>query len=226
MNNIYENILNKNTGQQFYTGTVITLSPLTIKIFTDDTAIPVVPTSNLAGIAVGNKCIFTKIGAQFFAIGYVGSPKMDCIELIKSTEQSITDTSTVKVEFDSVNKQTGSNFSLDSYGVKVGAGIAKVKVDLQLWMHCETEDAYSVAFIYKNASQISYSIFPKRDTNSANVYLSDKWRINNCTAFIDVVENDYIYAYARFSIANASNKIDDASGAGKLIVQAIEYNFS
>lgn len=226
MNDIYKNILNKNTGQQFYTGTVITLTPLTVKIFAADDAISVVPTSNLAGLAVNDKIIFAKIGAQFFAIGYVGSPKTDCIELIKSTEQSITDTSTVKVAFDSINKQSGSNFSFDSNGVKIGVGIAKVKVDLQLWMHCETEDAYSVAFIYKNASQISYSIFPKRDTNSADVYLSDKWRINNCVAFIDVVENDYIYSYARFSIANAGNKIDDASGAGKLIVQVVEYDFS
>jgi len=76
---IYDYILNKNTGQQFYTGTVITLNPLTVKLFDDDTAIPVVSTSNLTGTIIGSKLIFTKIGNQFFAIGiindYVANPQ-------------------------------------------------------------------------------------------------------------------------------------------------------
>lgn len=67
-----DKFLNKKVDEkQFYTGTVITVAPLTVKIFDGDDAISVVPTSNLAGLAVGDKLIFAKIGAQFFAIGKV-----------------------------------------------------------------------------------------------------------------------------------------------------------
>ena len=71
MNDLYKNILNKNTGQQFYTGVVSTLSPFTVKLYPNDTAIPVVPTSNLHGITTSSKLILAKIYNQFFAVGIV-----------------------------------------------------------------------------------------------------------------------------------------------------------
>ena len=224
--NIYKRILNENNGEQFYTGVVATLNPLTVKFFADDTAISVVPTSNLFGITVGSKLVMAKIDNQFFAVGVVGSPKIDCIEIIKTTEQIITNTDWTKIQFDSINKQTGSNFSFDSYGIKIGSGISKVKIDLSVWMHCESEDSYSAIHIYKNSTSLSYSILPKRNTVTAGTYLTDKWRTQNSFAFIDVSKDDHIYGYANFFVGDAGNKIDNYSGANKLIVQAIEYNLT
>lgn len=225
MNNIYNNILNKNNGQQIYTGTVITLAPLTVKIFAADDAISVVPTSNLAGLAVGDKVIFSKIGAQFFAIGYVGSPKIDAMTIIKTTEQAITTTDATKIAFDGEYGQSGSNLTFDSNGIKIGDGIKMVSVNCQAWFVCNDTNAYSALFIYKNASVYAYGILPKRVNNDSS-YQSDTWRTVNVNALIEVTKDDYIYGYAKFSDADAGNKIDDATRAGQLTVTAVEYDFS
>jgi hypothetical protein len=101
---IYDYILNKNTGQQFYTGTVITLNPLTVKLFADDTAIPVVPTSNLFGVAVGSKLIFTKIDNQFFAIGIINNFNLTKCLLNKTAVQSIPTATFTKITFDATQE--------------------------------------------------------------------------------------------------------------------------
>jgi hypothetical protein len=96
---IYNKILNKNTGQQFYTGVVFTLNPLTVKFFDDDTAISVVHTSNLFGIVVGSKLIMAKIDNQFFAIGIVGNDSLCKCALLKDDTQSIPDSTSTKITF-------------------------------------------------------------------------------------------------------------------------------
>jgi hypothetical protein len=220
-----KNFLNpKEVKKDFYTGIVTTIKPLGVKLFDADDEINVVPSGNLFGVTVGSKLTLIKIENQFYAVGIIGNPTIDCIELLKTTEQFITNTNATKIQFDSESEKSGANFSLNNYGVKIGPGIKRVKIGLQVWANCNTENAYSAIYIYINSSAISYSIFPRRDTNSAGVYLTEPWRTLNCFSFVDVTENDYIYGYLRFSASDAGNKIVNYSQTTKLIVQAIEYD--
>jgi hypothetical protein len=102
--NIYKRILNENNGEQFYTGVVATINPLTVKFFTDDTAISVVPTSNLSGIAVGSKLVISKIDNQFFAVGIINNFNLTKCLLNKTDVQSIPTATFTKITFDATQE--------------------------------------------------------------------------------------------------------------------------
>ena len=223
MDKIYNNLFNKNNGQQFYTGTVVTLNPLTVKLFAGDTAISVVPTSNLFGVAVGSKLIMAKIENEFFAVSVVESPKVDSCEIVLSSDQSITNTDSTKIEFDTEKIYSGSNlrFNATDNCVDVGYGISKVKIDIMCWFNSNSISAYTALYIYKNSSPETYSIFP--DRNDSDVYI---YRTMHGSTIISVEQGDKIYGYARFNAADASNKIKAYPDANKLIVQAVEYDLT
>ena len=222
----YNAILNKKEPSNILIGTVVSLSPLTVTLLPEDTAIPVVPTTNLFGITINSRIVLQRFGTQFIGIGVIGSPKIDCIEIRKTTEQAITTTTATKIEFDAEHYKSGSNLTFDSYGVKIGAGISKVLVFAQVWAHCNSVDAYSSIYIYKNSTVYNFSIWPRRTTNSGSYYISDSWRTVSGIQTLSVEEDDYIYAYIRFTDADAGNKVDDYANASKLVVQAIEYNLT
>jgi len=221
---LYKKLVNIKKDKDREIGTVTDFNPLRVEIVPGDNEIEAIPTTNLFGIEIGSRVLLEKFLNQYIAVAVIGSPKVDCIEILKTTEQAITTTDATKIQFDSVSEQSGTNFILDSYGVKIGAGIKRVKVDCQCWFICDNTAAYSSLYIYQNSSIKSYGIWPKRATSSE--YLTELWRTVHVSTFIEVAEGDYIYGYAKFSTADADNKIDDYSHATKLIVQCVEYNLS
>lgn len=97
-----KNFLNpKQIEKTQFTGTVVTINPLTAKIFSADDAISVVPTNNLFGIAVGSKIVINKIGNQFVAIAVIGNSSLEKCILIKTTAQSISNSTVTVVTFSS-----------------------------------------------------------------------------------------------------------------------------
>jgi len=219
---IYDYILNKNTGQQFYTGTVITLSPLTVKLFDDDTAIPVVPTSNLFGVAVGSKLIMSKIDNEFFAVGYSGSPKIDSCQIYRSTDQTVSVDTATKIEFSNELLKVGSNLNYNSTNksIEIGAGISKVSARSQCFLYADDVACHTSLYIYKNSTLSAWQYFPGRVSGQSG------FRSISCSIDLSVTEGDDIYAYVEFDIADASNVIKGYTGANILIVKALEYDLA
>ena len=123
--------------------------------------------------------------------------------IIRSIQQTFTNTTSTKILFDAAGK-TGTSqsllFSLQNNGIKIGAGISKVRVDLSVWSQ-SANDCYSSIHILKNSTQYTYEMAPP--TNNAN----HRWRNQYSYAIIDVQENDIIYGYIRFSAANAIENV-------------------
>lgn len=138
----------------------------------------------------------------------IGDNEITLKDLIKSREfmlinlnqrQYITSTNNTKVNFNNIliNNADSSHLQFINGGIKIGSDIKKIRVDLCLWM--EASSGYSELHIVQNSSNKTTVIFP---------YTSEElWKTVSSFAFLEVNEGDMIYAYARFSQANANNNI-------------------
>lgn len=125
--------------------------------------------------------------------------KNDFMMINLNQRQYITNTDNTKVNFNSVISSYGNGLQHYNNGIKIGRGIKKVRADLSLWMEA-MGTSYSEWHIVKNSTNITTGIFPHQNNG-------DIWKTGNAFAYIDVEENDVIYGFARFSVANASNNI-------------------
>lgn len=221
MKNILHYILNKNSGEKFFTGTVSSLSPLQVKFYPGDDAISCRATTGLYGLKVGSNVIIIKIGRQFVITNVIGTQintYIDSIMINRSSTQTVTTTIATKVQFDNQKVIVGDKLSFDSgnYGVKIGAGVKTVEVDLNLWVQ-RVNGSYSYIQIYKNSTSYSASIMTQLTG-------FDRWVSMNSKALIDVVENDLIYGYVIYSSADTTYNIVAGGYANScnLIVKAIE----
>ena len=71
MRNKYNAILNKEQDSNFIMATVATVNPLTVKIYSSDTAISAIPTENLVNVSVGSRVLLAKYGNQFIATAII-----------------------------------------------------------------------------------------------------------------------------------------------------------
>lgn len=71
MNNILEHILNKNKDENFLTGVISSLSPLEVKLYPGDDAIPVKCLSHLLGIKVNSNVLLARFQSKFIIIGII-----------------------------------------------------------------------------------------------------------------------------------------------------------
>lgn len=71
---IFDFIINQKKENQFFTGIVSSLSPLSVKIYPLDDAILCKATTGLIGLKVGSNVILLKIGNQFIATNVIGNP--------------------------------------------------------------------------------------------------------------------------------------------------------
>jgi hypothetical protein len=70
---LFKYILNKKQETIFFTGLVSSLSPLSVKIYTDDAAILCKSLTHLLGLKVGSNVLLIKIGSQFIVVGVIGA---------------------------------------------------------------------------------------------------------------------------------------------------------
>lgn len=87
-------------------GTVSSLNPLKVQLVAGDTEIPVVPTSGMCGIVVGDKLVLEPFGdengdSNFIAMNKLGNDALSKCILIKPAAQSIPNSTVTKVEFSS-----------------------------------------------------------------------------------------------------------------------------
>lgn len=207
-------ILNK-PANQFFTGTVSSLSPLQVKIYPLDNAINCKATTGLLGLCVGSNVVLMKIGRQFIITQIIGNPFNDCILLNRSSNQYVTDTVQTKVLFDNEKLKIGTRLSTYDNGVKIGKGVKHVEVFMNLWLQ-RYADAYSSIYIVKNSTNLTYSI---------HTYLSgfQAWISMNDKIVTSVVENDIIYGNVRFSNADGNNSVTGFyPNACNMIVKVID----
>lgn len=140
--------------------------------------------------------------------------KNDFMMINLNQEQKNTTTNIFKVNFNSVLLSYGDGLEFYNNGIKIGKGIKKVRVDLTLWLE-QTASGYASFHIYKNGNEITYNL----NQNTGVV-----WSTANSFAYIDVTEDDVIYAYVRFSEANSTfNRISGFyHNSCNLAVQVIE----
>jgi|GEM_PF-5448445 len=192
-------ILNKNPDRQFFTGIVYDLDPLQVKIYPDDSAINCKATNGLLGLSVGSNVVLLKIGNQFIITQIIGNPFNDSIILNRNSTQTVTDTNQAKVEFNNQKLLIGSRLSYDSTNkaVKIGKGVNSVFVVTDLWTQMDA-GSYCSIHIKKNSTQLTYSIRPCPQAGD------QVWQTMHSHTIAEVVENDLIYVYVRFSVAHAS----------------------
>lgn len=129
--------------------------------------------------------------------------------------QYITDTNIKKLTFDTILFEKGNRLSISNGGIKIGANISKVRVDLKLWI--QNEAGYGAFYILKNNSEEAYNLIPTKVPNG------DIWNSASQYTYLDVKENDIIYAAVRFSIANNGNSCwGSYKNACRLSVEQIE----
>lgn len=221
MNSIFNYLIPKRPDNQFVTGTVSSLSPLQVKLYPADYPITCKATTGLYGLKVGSNVVLMKIGNQFLITHVIGTQintYLDSIMINRNSTQTITTTSATKVQFDNQKVIVGSRLSFDSgnYGVKIGAGVKTVEVNLNLWIQ-RVDGAYSYIQIYKNSTSYSASVMTKLSG-------FERWVSMSSTALINVVENDLIYGYILFSSADANYNIIGGGypNSCNLTVKAIE----
>lgn len=71
-NKFFKYIINKKYTNQFVTGIVSALTPLSVKIYPGDDAILCKSVTHLVGLKVGSNVIIMKIGSQFIIIAVIG----------------------------------------------------------------------------------------------------------------------------------------------------------
>ena len=139
----------------------------------------------------------------------IGDNEVTLKDLLKSREfmiialnqdQKVTTDGNTKVNFNVLKDSNSDNLTFSNNGIKIGAGISKIRIDLTLWLECDY-GAYSAWYIYKNNSGYTYNIAPA-PTNG-----DEYWRTANSFLYLDVKEGDVIYAYVRFSKSGSMNKI-------------------
>lgn len=142
----------------------------------------------------------------------------DYVKLVRTTDQTISGTGAVVVQWNSKTLQGGNRLTFDSanYAIKVGKGVKAIHVNLRCWA-----DALSGGRSWMDVTRNGYSFI----TDIIGRY-GDTWAVHNCTAIIDVVENDLIGATIAFSVSasNLVRGIGSYAGCCELSAKVIEYN--
>lgn len=136
--------------------------------------------------------------------------------MLKLTKnQNISDTNNNKINFDTIMSSNSKDLFFENGGIRVGKNISKIRVDLSLWLEA-TSFAYSEIHIVKNAYNATTAIFPHNEGG-------ESWRSMTSFCYIDVQENDMIYAYTRFNTASSYNRVAGSYDNSCLLsVQVIE----
>lgn len=99
MSDIFNMLINKKPKETIYTGQVTALSPLTVKLYTDDNGIVCKSISSLFGLKVGSCVIMIKIGTQFVVIGVIGSIS-NIVYIKKDEDETRYNTTTTSADSD------------------------------------------------------------------------------------------------------------------------------
>lgn len=143
----------------YLTGTVYTVSPLTVKIIPTDTAIPVVSTTNLTNLKVGSRLLLLRFGDQLIGMAVIGQAQFITDYVIKQNDETRNNTTTVTDD----NELT---LTLPPYGI--------YEIEARLFVDAvsSTPDL-KVAYDSTNVTQLQYRNCLGHGTNTTSVYNSD-----------------------------------------------------
>ena len=128
-----------------------------------------------------------------------------------------THTSTTKVGLNKVMNSIGNKFTLNSNGIRIGAGVTKVKVSANILQHASSVNLYG-GYITKNgtnlASAVNVGFNTITNTNSWAFFHTGMSPI-----IIDVVEGDIIYLC---SYIGAKSTVTLQAYAGRAVNLTVE----
>ena len=128
-----------------------------------------------------------------------------------------THTSTTKVGLNKVMNSIGNKFTLNSNGIRIGAGVTKVKVSANILQHASSVNLYG-GYITKNgtnlASAVNVGFNTITNTNSWAFFHTGMSPI-----IIDVVEGDIIYLC---SYIGATSTVTLQAYAGRAVNLTVE----
>lgn len=130
--------------------------------------------------------------------------------------QTITTTTETKVLFNKKIFQLGDKLTFENNGIKIGAGVSKVRIDLTLWLEGHVTDTYGAFYIVNSRTGVlTY--------NLKQYYGKIVWGTANSYIYADVQEGDIIFANVRFSVAGNNNAVaGNYKNACLLSVETIE----
>lgn len=130
--------------------------------------------------------------------------------------QTVTTDTETKVLFNKINFQLGDKLTFESNGIKIGAGVSKVRIDLTLWLEGRSPDTYGAFYIVNSrAGNLTYNL----KAYDGKIV----WDTANSYIYANVQEGDIIYANVRFSVAGNTNAIaGNYTNACLLSVEVVE----
>lgn len=105
-----------------------------------------------------------------------------------NSDQTITGTSAVKVNLDSITSSTGTKLTFHNNSIEIGSGVTRVLVTAQARIQNFTTSALRRISIFRNNTEVSRSV-KHIDYNYETLFLSAK--------LINVSEGDVIALYTR-----------------------------
>lgn len=154
-------------------------------------------------IAVVGKVANTKTNSDddTYSCNYVnGITKKNIMMINLDNVQTVTTDVETKVLFNKINFQLGDKLTFESNGIKIGAGVSKVRIDLTLWLEGHSADTYGAFYIVNSrAGVLTY--------NLKAYYEKIVWGTTNAYIYANVQEGDIIFANVRFSVAGNNNAI-------------------
>ena len=114
--------------------------------------------------------------------------------------QTVTTDVDTKVLFNKINFQLGDKLTFESNGIKIGAGVSKVRIDLTLWLEGRSADTYGAFYIVN--SRLGALTYNLKAYDGKIV-----WDTANAYTYANVQEGDIILANVRFSVAGNTNAV-------------------
>ena len=143
----------------------------------------------------------TNSDTDVYSCNYVnGITKKNIMMINLDNVQTVTTDVETKVLFNKINFQLGDKLTFESNGIKIGAGVSKVRIDLTLWLEGRSFDTYGAFYIVNSRTGVlTY--------NLKQYYEKIVWDTANAYIYANVQEGDIIFSNVRFSVAGNNNAI-------------------
>ena len=125
---------------------------------------------------------------------------------------------TTKVALDTVMNSIGNKFTLNSNGIRIGAGVTKVKVSANILQQASTVNLYG-GYITKNGTNLASAV----NVGFNTITRTDSWEFfytGISPIIIDVTEGDIIYLCSY--VNNTTSKVTLQAYAGRAVNLTVE----
>ena len=125
---------------------------------------------------------------------------------------------TTKVALDTVMNSIGNKFTLNSNGIRIGAGVTKVKVSANILQQASTVNLYG-GYITKNGTNLASAV----NVGFNTITRTDSWEFfytGISPIIIDVVEGDIIYLCSY--VNNKTSKVTLQAYSGRAVNLTVE----